>query len=406
MHKVTYVVITTLLFAVGFSSASADQSEKLEFASALEETLGHFHALELNLDENNAVLAMVHATHPIAELYDLMRPTLQESDPELDAKIQTTLMELRANTVNATREDAQMALDDARMIIEEARILIVGQDLSNDPMFKLALMKTLLETSAAEYAEAVENGTINEMAEFQDGSAFVWRSQQIFEEIKGDLPEDASMEINDLYSTLWQAYDERADPSDVETLVGGLVAEIDEITGVESVMRGPETYFENIVSLLNQVKEQYANGMSEEALSLATKAYLDNYEFLEGPIAKHDTKLMEEIEVMLRQELRNMINEGVSSDKIDSHVDAIVEKLHEAAMLIGAEHEHKEQEYKEQEQQDMSPLQQVEFGIEPEDVVCDSGMELIIKTGNSSPACVKSETAERLIQLGWGTRPQ
>lgn len=402
MHKVTSAVIATLLFAVGFSSASADQNEKLEFASALEETLGHFHALELNLDDNNAALAMVHATHPIAELYDLMKPTLQENDPDLDAQIQDMLMNLRANTVNATRDDAQKALDDARMIIEEARILVVGQELSDDPMFKLALMKTLLDTSSAEYAEAVEGGVINEMAEFQDGSAFVWRSQKIFDEIKEDLPGYASSEMDELYLTLWQAYEQRADPSDVATLVEGLLHEIDEITGEKSEMKVPETYFENIANLLEQVKEQYANGMSEQALSLATKAYLDNYEFLEGPISEHDTTLMEEIEVMLRQELRNMINENAPSEKVDSHVDSILERLGDAAMLMGAEYV-----YEHEEPQEMaSPLQQVASGTEPEDVVCDSGMELLIKTGNNSPACVKSETAERLIQLGWGTRPQ
>ncbi|MFN3655422.1 MAG: PEFG-CTERM sorting domain-containing protein, partial [Candidatus Nitrosotenuis sp.] len=183
--KVTTVIVA-LLFAVT-PLAFADESEKHAFASALEETLGHFHALELNLDDNNANLAIVHATHPIAELYDSMKAELQEHDPELDARMQETLTNLRANTVDVTREDAQVALDEARALIEEARLFVVGEELSNDPNFKLSLIKTLLETSAAEYAEAVSDGKITEMAEFQDGSAFVWRSQQIFDEIKADL---------------------------------------------------------------------------------------------------------------------------------------------------------------------------------------------------------------------------
>ena len=48
----------------------------------------------------------------------------------------------------------------------------MGDALSDDPNFKLRLMKTLLVTSIAEYGEAVSNGIIEEVAEFQD---FVWR---------------------------------------------------------------------------------------------------------------------------------------------------------------------------------------------------------------------------------------
>ncbi|MEC4848913.1 MAG: PEFG-CTERM sorting domain-containing protein, partial [Nitrosarchaeum sp.] len=57
-----------------FVFAESDQ-DKLSFASSLEETLGHFWALENNLDEKNAELALVHATHPISELYESMKPT-------------------------------------------------------------------------------------------------------------------------------------------------------------------------------------------------------------------------------------------------------------------------------------------------------------------------------------------
>ena len=64
------------------------------------------------------------------------------------------------------------------------------------------------------------------------------------------------------------------------------------------------------------------------ALSLATKAYLDNYEFLEAPLIELGQKeLMEEVEVMLREDLRGMIKNGESSSKINAQVDAILEKM-------------------------------------------------------------------------------
>ena len=48
-----------------------------------------------------------------------------------------------------------------------------------------------------------------------------------------------------------------------------------------------------------------------------------------------------------------------------------------------------------------SPLQQVQNGISPEDVVCKVGLELIFKATDDSPACVTTITKDRLEQIGW-----
>jgi hypothetical protein len=401
--KIIPAVIATLLFAGAFSFAFAED-EKLDFASALEETLGHLHALELNLDNGNSELALVHATHPIAELYELMKPELQEHDAELDAMFETTLKDLGGKTNDVSREDAQKAIDELRSLVEDARMSVVGEELSNDNNFKMSLIQKLLETSAVEYAEAVENGAIKEMIEFQDGSAFVWKSQQIFDEIKSELPEHEVEEIEELYTDLWNAYDTKATPDTVQTLANGIIHEIDEISGEEHE-EGLETYFENIERLLADTKDEYAEGNTDKALSLATKAYLDNYEFLEGPIAEHDKELMEEIEVMLREDLRNMIKNGDTTDEINSQIDQILEKLEQAEDLVEYTEESELHESEESEHKVIAPLKQVESGIEPKQVNCGTEMQLIIKNSDDSPACVKPTTAEKLVQLGWGTIP-
>ena len=176
-----------VVFLAGFSQVAFGDAyeEKLDFATSLDETLGHFWAIEQNLDEGNAELALVHATHPIAELYDLMKPELSQYDPELDSKVQDTLLQLQNKaTSKVSREQAQLAIDEAKETIELARSAVVGKELDDDPKFQAKIIRNLMETSISEYREAVSEGMILEMAEFQDGSAFVWRSEQIFKEIE------------------------------------------------------------------------------------------------------------------------------------------------------------------------------------------------------------------------------
>ena len=50
-----------------------------------------------------------------------------------------------------------------------------------------------------------------------------------------------------------------------------------------------------------------------------------------------------------------------------------------------------------------SPRMQVLQGILPSDVSCKSGFELIFKTSNNMPFCVKPETAKRLVERNWAT---
>jgi predicted secreted protein with PEFG-CTERM motif len=336
-NKIVLSGIFAMLISVPFlqSSYADEYEEKLAFAGYLEETLGHFWALENNLDDNNAELALVHATHPIAELYDLMKPDLKAANPEFDEKVQTTLIDLKKTTnSDVTREDAQTAIDEAKQVIEEARLLVVGNELSQDTAFNAHLMVGLLKTSVAEYREAVSDGQINEMAEFQDGSAFVWKSQQIFNAIKGDIDDHAAEEIELFYSDLWNAYDRNADPEDVEILANGIINEIDEVTGAETEDEDLLMYVENIRALLAETKVKYAEGDKDEAMRLAIKAYLDNYEFLEPHLAESNMELMKEVELMLREDLRELIRNDAPSSEVDAQVDVILEKMDEIAKVV------------------------------------------------------------------------
>lgn len=51
-----------------------------------------------------------------------------------------------------------------------------------------------------------------------------------------------------------------------------------------------------------------------------------------------------------------------------------------------------------------SPLKQMAMGVDANDVKCNAGFKIIFKATNGMPACVKSSSVERLIEIGWGAR--
>ena len=50
------------------------------------------------------------------------------------------------------------------------------------------------------------------------------------------------------------------------------------------------------------------------------------------------------------------------------------------------------------------PLKQMEENVLPTNIICKAHLELILKSFDDSPACVKPSTAEKLIERGWGKK--
>ncbi len=47
------------------------------------------------------------------------------------------------------------------------------------------------------------------------------------------------------------------------------------------------------------------------------------------------------------------------------------------------------------------PKQQLDFGVSNREVICKDGLQLIFKSTDGSPACVKPKTAQKLFERGW-----
>jgi len=50
-----------------------------------------------------------------------------------------------------------------------------------------------------------------------------------------------------------------------------------------------------------------------------------------------------------------------------------------------------------------SPRKQMKMGVESHLIQCNAGHELVFKSHNWAPSCVKSSSVERLIAIGWAS---
>jgi hypothetical protein len=306
------------------TSATAPDVTLVEFVSSIEQIRGHLDQALINKESGNNTLAQTHSLHPIEEVYSSIEDQLVNQNSTLN----------QVGYVNMLLNNSVQAV-------------VPSSELNNNPAFNASVVGRLLRLAGHEYEEAVANGTIKEVVEYQDAQAFIHRAESIFKSSVSRMNQTLAHEVeevNEFFSNLNGAVNNRDDPETAETTVNGIIHRLAEITGLsESQLIGEEAGAEeqdhiaiinNIKSLLTQLIAAYESQDYQGAESIATEAYLDNYEYIEIPLAQRDQQLMEQTEVMLREELRQMITDRVPIELIEQHVTMINSNLDRAAELL------------------------------------------------------------------------
>ena len=102
----------------------------------------------------------------------------------------------------------------------------------------------------------------------------------------------------------------------------------------EEPEREPTELISTIRDLLNQTIIEYNRQNYTGAADLADVAYIDNFEFLEAPLAEEDEQLMEETEITLREELSGLIEERAQPQQVQELINQINGSLDQAEELL------------------------------------------------------------------------
>ena len=321
-------------------------STQVDFVSNIEQIRGHLNAATMNKEAGNNSLAKAHTLHPIAEIYSSIEPLISNANSTLNNTLASDLNQLSQVVNTSSLDEFGAQSQKINVLLNQTIQQVIPIEAISNSTFKLGAVSDLLSIAGEEYGEAVENGTIKEMVEYQDGQAFISRAQDVFGQASSMIPQEMNREVEEtkqFFSNLNTAIQNKSSPEVVDRSIGAIIHEISEITGVSEESLGGQAagtesgeIISEIRSLLNQTVEAYRQQNYAEAEALATTAYLDNFEFIEAPLAEKDEALMENTEVMLREQLRQLIQNKVSLEELQQYIDKINNNLDKAeGLLIG-----------------------------------------------------------------------
>ena len=202
----------------------------IDFVSKIEQIRAHLDAAMMNKQAGNNSLAQAHTLHPIAEIYSSIEPQIANANMTLNQTLALNLNELSQMVNSSTTEEFNMQAQKINRLVNQTVKQVVPVETGNNSTFGLAVVADLLSIASSEYGEAIENGKIKEIVEYQDGQAFVSRAGDLMVQTSSTgLPQEQTLEIQEtskLFSDLNTAIQNKSSPELVDTSIRAIIYKI------------------------------------------------------------------------------------------------------------------------------------------------------------------------------------
>jgi high-affinity iron transporter len=303
---------------------------------------------EQSLNEDNPEMAFAHAFIPHTTTFAAIKNQLTETAGEQSTKQLESLLTdlpLKMRTGEYTEAKTRESIEQIRGLLDQISQQSVGPEFLSDKGIVSQVVVFLLRDAVQSYtttsnASDGSGGENNPQdIDYENAVGLVQIARQNYQETLSPLIEDTRRKteiesfFNELESSIAQKMDNETILRLTTAIERDLAEELSVSEGSESTSEHQQ-YFATIRTLLSNVILEVNNGNYEQADQYAVSAYLDNYEYLEAPIEKHDPELMVTIEEEMREELRRMIETRESSESIEAFVNSILVKLDRAEELL------------------------------------------------------------------------
>jgi hypothetical protein len=233
------IIYFTIIFSSSSSSSSysnnnflfsveAQQSSTIsdhEFHGYLEQMKGHLDASILNVQNNNRILAVAHALHPIEEIVDVINSRLVQTNETLtkdfSGKLNKYVQTVRSDNLNKIIIEKR----ELEKLLKNALDQSISLEKRSNRDHILNVTADLITIASEEYAEAMSQGKIINLLEYQDGQQFFNRAINLLDKSQAYLSENDKNYFTGL-NKLKKGLDSKIDPSEIDMNVKDMLCEI------------------------------------------------------------------------------------------------------------------------------------------------------------------------------------
>ncbi len=328
------LAISLLVISPVAADAQLGESDVLIIIVNLERINAQLLLAESSIEAGDADAAFAHAFIPHTTTFPSIKNLVYSIDPQSTADLESMLTDLpiKIRTGEQTPEQNKKAIADIRSMIDSIMGKLSPQTTSYKQMTSQVVVYLLRDSVQSYQLYQREQGII----EYENAVGLVQIAESRYQSISNSLEERRRLEVGSFFSELKLSLQAHSALEPIARLAGAIERDLAEELELGQGVGSSEhqKYFTTIRELLAKVITEVRNGDYKEADQHAISAYLDNYEYLEAPIERHDVDLMTTIEIEMREELREMIKTETPLSEIEVHVNGLLEKLERAEELL------------------------------------------------------------------------
>src|SRR6187200_82811 len=197
-----------------------------EFHAYLEQMIGHLDASILNVQNNNSVLAVAHALHPIEEIVDVINSRLIQTNEtltkEFSSKLNKYLQTVRSDNLNKIVIEKR----ELEKLLSNALEQSISLEKRTNRDHILNVTADLITIASEEYAESMSQRKIINLLEYQDGQQFFKRAINLLDKSQAYLSENDNKNYLTRLNKLTKGIDSKIDPSEIDMNVKDMLCEI------------------------------------------------------------------------------------------------------------------------------------------------------------------------------------
>ena len=336
------IIFTTILFnsTYGVQNAETSSADQILLTVNLQRILEQMSLVQASLSKGDSTSAFEHAYISHSIIFPSIKDKLRERDQNSTERLESLLIDLPIMVKSNSSSEIENKIVQIMDILNTTNSNILALNKVDYNSVVASTIVVLLNDTSKSYdlSNIGNNKDLHNQIDYENALGMVGISNKLYKSISNLFDNSKRMETEYFFRDLQDSISQKSDPQTISKLITAIQTNLN-VNESNIQPDNSAIYFGNIKNLLSKVNNVIrTNSDYTSAEKYATSAYLDNFEYIEGPLEKVDPNLKNSIELMMREELRNLIKNKQHSELIVL-LPSITKNLSKAADLLNVNYE-------------------------------------------------------------------
>jgi high-affinity iron transporter len=307
----------------------------------LQRILEQMDLVQASLSKGDSTSAFEHAYISHSIIFPSFKDKLREIDKNTSERLESLLIDLPIMVKSTPSSETESKIVQIVDLLNTSTSNILSpNNLDYNSIISSTIMVLLNDSSKFYHTSNFGNSKDpNNKIDYENAIGMVDISHKLYKNISNSYGDSKKLEIESFFSDLNDSLSQKSDPQSILKLITAIQTNLNENESNFQSNDSLTIYFGNIKNLLSKISGAIRNNSDySSAEKYATAAYLDNFEYLEPPLEKVDPNLKSRLELMMREELRELIKNKQQSETIVL-LTSITNNLTKAANLLNVNFE-------------------------------------------------------------------